>query len=205
MTSQNVAAFIRSNLLGLTAIFIALTGTAVAGQQSSGSGPSAGSSVVTDAKFKKLKKRVAALEAKPTPAIPTTLPPSGGAGGDLTGAYPNPQIAPDAVGSAQISPGALLGSDFYFAAELTFDAIGAVAGETCASAQPLNVSGLGEGDYVLVTPPAGFPVTFTLTAVPDPATDLVRLHMCNHFTGGGSADPDGSGGTYALLVVKRTT
>ena len=83
-------------MLGLTAIFIALTGTALAGQQPSGGGPSAGKSVVTDAKFKKLKKRVAAQE-KAAPA-------SGPAGGVLTGAYPNPQLAANSVRASQLGP-----------------------------------------------------------------------------------------------------
>jgi hypothetical protein len=96
MTSHSVGGFIRSNVLGLTAIFIALTGTALAGQQPSGGGPSAGKSVVTDAKFKKLKKRVAALE-KAAPA-------SGPAGGVLTGAYPNPQLAANSVRASQLGP-----------------------------------------------------------------------------------------------------
>jgi hypothetical protein len=48
--------------------------TAVAAQQSGTSGgPKASAGVVTDAKFKKLKKRVAALEAKVTPTIPASL------------------------------------------------------------------------------------------------------------------------------------
>ncbi len=41
--------------------------------------------------------------------IPSSLPPAGAAGGDLTGAYPDPAIAPLAVTSGKIADGAVVG------------------------------------------------------------------------------------------------
>ena len=89
MDSRKVREFLRSHVLGLVAIFIALTGTAVAGQQAS-DGPDASVSVVTDRKFKKLKRRVAALEQK----------------------APSPTGGANTVGSTNVINSSLGGADF---------------------------------------------------------------------------------------------
>jgi hypothetical protein len=71
-----------------------------------GASPRAATSGSTKRQIKALSRRVAALENKAapaTPALPTTLPPSGPASGVLTGIYPSPSgLAPDSVSSAQI-------------------------------------------------------------------------------------------------------
>jgi hypothetical protein len=119
MTSTKVRQYLRSHVLGLVAIFVAFSGTAVAGGQSGDDGgPKASASVVTDAKFKKLKKRVAALEAAAkvpgppgaTGATGATGPPgpaTGPAGGVLTGTYPNPGLGANVVGSGNVIDGSL--------------------------------------------------------------------------------------------------
>jgi hypothetical protein len=69
-----------------------------------------------------LAKQVAALEGALAPLqdqvtqlkgkqFPASLPPSGPAGGDLTGTFPKPQIGPNTVGALQIADGTVSSAD----------------------------------------------------------------------------------------------
>lgn len=110
------------------------------------------------------------------------------------------KLAEDAVTEAKIAKGAVT-SDQVFLGSVTTLNFGDIAGETCSSLT-VPAAGITANDHVLVTPPPGFPDTFTLMGKPAPATNTVVFAVCNHFNGGGAVDPDGPAGSpYKLLVI----
>jgi hypothetical protein len=67
---------------------------------------------------------------------PTSLPPSGAAGGDLTGTYPNPVVAANAITSAKILDGTISNADVSAAAAISYSKLnltGSIQGSDIAA------------------------------------------------------------------------
>ncbi len=110
------------------------------------------------------------------------------------GAVKEGKLAGGAVTTPKIAGQAVTAGKFFFSSKGTVN-FGNINGEACASLT-VPVAGITATDHVLVTPPPGFPDTFTLTGRPEPGTSVVTLAACNTFPGGGFVDPDGGGGPY---------
>jgi hypothetical protein len=94
-------AWIRNNVFGLVAIFIALSGSAVAAQVSTHGGKAH-----TAKKAKSGPRGPAGPAGAAGPQGPAG-PATGAAGGALSGDYPNPSIANGAVGASQLADGSV--------------------------------------------------------------------------------------------------
>ncbi len=113
--STRIAAHLRANVIGYAALLMALTLVpAWANAGSTVDGPKAAASGSIAKQVKKLKRRLARVEGQ-LAALQgesgSPRPPTGAAGGDLTGSYPNPLIAANAVGTSEVADGSIGSGD----------------------------------------------------------------------------------------------
>jgi hypothetical protein len=95
-------------LIATAVLAVVVTQVAIAGTAPRGRRPTATASASVRQQLRNLKRRVAQLEQT---VRGDTNRPTGPAGGDLAGAYPNPSIAPNAVGTGEIANGSITTAD----------------------------------------------------------------------------------------------
>lgn len=135
----------------------------------------------------------------PGPPGPSTGP----AGGDLTGSYPNPSIAANAVGGAEVADGSLTTSDYEYASGTTAFDMGSVAANTCGSSDLIAVPAGASNDPVVVTPSdswIGVQATMTYnTRLVGGLFNAFRIQLCNISTS--AVDPPNL--TFHWVMLKR--
>jgi len=185
-------------LLGAGMLFALLVvPVALAGAAGGSDGPEANASASANKKIKKLTGRVGDLEQQLADLEAEqggARPPSGAAGGDLTGSFPGPLIAGDAVNSAKVANDSLAALDIANPTRSVNLPLGSFTNDDDAATIDFTASDGTAPDFGYFGA-AGFGIEWDSTATGAADKEFVTSTFV--------VPPDyASGGSYALRVSK---
>lgn len=119
------------------------------------------------------------------------------AGGGLTGSYPNPTVAPNTIGAAEVASSSLGLSEISPASgQYSIDPPN-LSADTCYT-ESIGAAGVAIADSVIAIPPFALEPELDVTGLVAQTNDQFELRICNRSAG----SVNGAARTYRFIVLR---